>query len=331
MAHLVGDVVDGVEVAVGLGDAGAARRLRAGADDAEPGDAAARLAERDVGDVELVGADDLAGDGAVAVEGAAGTARDLIQRVTGVVAAGPVRGNRLAVGVEVEQVVVADEDHRDRLLGFVDLIDPVHQRDLRRGDVGRAAEVLGVAGLADQGEAVRAQLRAVAEAAGRGRLALGDAGRARDRALGRQLAERAVAIGEVGAVVAGVEALVEVVGRVDVPTAELAAADRGLEAERALRDPDRGGRVVDALAGVGLDLRVRGGQLRRHHPVRRDLEALGAAVGSGERDLAVSGRESPVGRRQLGGELGAVEREGRARSRSRRRGRCRRGSARAPS
>ncbi len=70
MAHLVGDVVDGEAVAGRRGEAGAARRLVGGADDAEAGDAAAVAvgAERDVPDVEVVGADDLADDEPVLVE-----------------------------------------------------------------------------------------------------------------------------------------------------------------------------------------------------------------------------------------------------------------------
>ena len=51
MTHLVGHVVDGEVVADRRGQAGAAARLVAAADDAEAGDAAARVAHRDVADV----------------------------------------------------------------------------------------------------------------------------------------------------------------------------------------------------------------------------------------------------------------------------------------
>ena len=78
VAHLVGDVVDRVEVADRRRDAGAALRLGRAADDAEVRDAAARRAEREVADVEVAGADDLAGDDPVARE--AGAAREVRQR-----------------------------------------------------------------------------------------------------------------------------------------------------------------------------------------------------------------------------------------------------------
>ena len=60
VAHLVRHVVDGVEVADRRRDARAAARLVRAADDAEVGDAAARLAEREVADVVVRRADDLA-------------------------------------------------------------------------------------------------------------------------------------------------------------------------------------------------------------------------------------------------------------------------------
>ena len=57
VADLVGDVVDGEEVALRLGQAGAAAALVVAADDAEVGDTAAVVAQRDVADVVVRGAD----------------------------------------------------------------------------------------------------------------------------------------------------------------------------------------------------------------------------------------------------------------------------------
>ena len=72
-------------------------------------------------------------------------------------AARPVRGDRLLPRVEVEQVVVRDQLHADREVVLVDLGDAVHQRDLGRRDVRRAAVVRGVAGVGDHRQPVRAE------------------------------------------------------------------------------------------------------------------------------------------------------------------------------
>jgi len=74
VAHLVRHVVDGHEVADRGRQAGAAPRLRAAADDAELRDAASAEPERDVPDVEVGGADDLAEHDLVALEQRARTA-----------------------------------------------------------------------------------------------------------------------------------------------------------------------------------------------------------------------------------------------------------------
>ena len=68
VAHLVRDVVDGEEVADRRREAGAAARLAVSADGVELGDAAARVAEREVADVVVRGADELADHDLVAGE-----------------------------------------------------------------------------------------------------------------------------------------------------------------------------------------------------------------------------------------------------------------------
>ena len=53
-----------------------------------------------------------------------------------------------------------DQLEPDAHVVLVDLVDPVHERDLGRRHVRRAAEVVGVARVGDQGEPVRAELLA---------------------------------------------------------------------------------------------------------------------------------------------------------------------------
>ena len=155
MAHLVSHVVDGVEVTHRRRDARAAAGLVRAADDAEVRDAAAGLAEGEVADVVVRGADDLADHEAGARR--AGAAGDLRLREARGRAAGAVRCGGGAPVVEVEEVVVRDQGHPDRQVVFVDLVDPVDQRDLGRGHVRRPAHVGGVARVGDQREPVGAE------------------------------------------------------------------------------------------------------------------------------------------------------------------------------
>ena len=130
---------------------GAAAGLVRAADDAEVRDAAARLAEREVPDVVVRRADDLADH--EARSGGARAARDLRLREAGGRAARTVGRRRGVPRVEVEEVVVRDQLHPDREVVLVDLADPVHQRDLRGGDV-RNAVVRRVPRVGDHGEPV---------------------------------------------------------------------------------------------------------------------------------------------------------------------------------
>ncbi len=203
-------------------------------------------------------------------------------------AARPVRVGRLRGGVEVQLVVVGDQDHPDRALVLVDLVDAVHQRHLRGGDVRRAAVVGRVARVGQQREPVRPQ---------RHRRADGDV-RGLDR-LGRRLVvaltldERVVAL-RVAREVARVEALVPLVVRVDVPRARR-GADRGVEPLRGEVGADRRRRVVDALAGVRRDLGMLRRELRRHHRRPLEREPLQLARRRRQRD------DRPVDRGRLGG------------------------------
>ncbi len=158
VAHLVGDVVDRVQVADRSRDARAAAGLVRAAHDAEVGDAAARLAEREVADVVAARTDDLADH--VARASRARAARDLRLREACSRAAGAVRRRRQVVRVEVQIVVARDQLQPDRQVVLVDLVDSVDERDLRGRDVRRAAEVRRVARIRDQRQAVGAELLA---------------------------------------------------------------------------------------------------------------------------------------------------------------------------
>jgi hypothetical protein len=92
--------------------------------------AAAVVAGDDVADVVVAGADDLTEDDPIAGQGGAG-ARGR-RRVARRGPARPVGAGDLRVGVEVEEVVVADQRESDRELVLVDLGDTIDQRDLSR-------------------------------------------------------------------------------------------------------------------------------------------------------------------------------------------------------
>jgi hypothetical protein len=155
VAHLVGHVVDCVEVAGRRRNPGAAAGLVRAADDAEVRHTAAGLPEGEVADVVVRRADDLA-DHEAGSRGA-GAAGDLRLREARRRSAGAVGRSRRSPRVQVQQVVVRDQLHADREVVLVDLVDAIHQRDLRRGHVRRPAVVSGVAGIGDQREAVRAE------------------------------------------------------------------------------------------------------------------------------------------------------------------------------
>src|SRR5687767_11745835 len=104
MAHLVGHVVHGIEVTGRGRDTRAAARLVLPADDAEVGNPAAWLAERQVADVVVRGADDLADHDAGPCRARAG--RDLRLGEASRGATWAVRIDGVVPRVEVEQVVV---------------------------------------------------------------------------------------------------------------------------------------------------------------------------------------------------------------------------------
>ena len=208
-------VVDGVEVTLGLRQPGATAGLVLPADDAELRHATAVDTETDVPDVVVAGPDDLAEDGLVARQQGAGAARQLRRGEARGRAAGTVGLDGLGVGVEVELVGLVDEDHVDAQVVVVDLVDPVHQGDLLRQDV-RAPEVAGVGLVGQEREPVGALDDDATRPFADGRGALG----------GVELDLVQVGLDQLllrrrqgGAEVGDVEAVVAVVGRVDVPEA----------------------------------------------------------------------------------------------------------------
>ena len=273
VAHLVRDVVDRVEVSDRGRDARAAACLVRAADDAEIGDAAAGLAEREMADVVVARADDLADH--VAGSRRARAPGDLSLGEAGCRAARAVRRRRLAPRVEVEQVVVRDQLEPDAHVVLVDLVDPVHERDLGRRHVRRAAEVVRVARVGDQSEPVRAELLADL-----GVLRCVEA-RARHR---RALDEHAVCVLRVARVVARIgRRRAADVERVDVPRA-VRRPNRGVEAERRQVGVDRRRPVGEPEPAVGLDPGMPRREARRHHRRLVEREQLEPAVRGRERD-----------------------------------------------
>ena len=179
VAHLVRDVVDGEEVALRLGQAGAAAALVVAADDAEAGDAAAVDAERDVADVVVGGADELAEHGAVPAERrdvadveVAGDGRSASCRRAskhGAAPHGPLAPVALASVSRLSLSVSLISRSSDREVVVVDLVDPVDQRDLLGEHVG-GAEVGRVRRVRGQREAVES---AASPASARRRRAVG--------------------------------------------------------------------------------------------------------------------------------------------------------------
>ena len=133
VAHLMRHVVYGVEVTGRRRDAGAAASLVRAAHDSQVGDAAAGLAKCEVADVVIRRADDLPDHKPRA--GRAGAAGHLRLREAAGRATGSIWPDRLRPRVQVEQIVVIDQHHEDREIVLIDLIDPVHQRDLRRSHI----------------------------------------------------------------------------------------------------------------------------------------------------------------------------------------------------
>ncbi len=280
VTHLVGDVVDRHEVTLGLRQAGAATGLAVTADDTEAGDTAAVDAQRDVADVVAVGADEEAEGDPVAVEQAAGAAVvELVERVATRRPAGTVRSEGLRLGVDVELVGLVDQQHPDREVVVVDLVDAVHQRHLLRQDV-LGAEVARVRRVGDQREAERAAQDLVT--------LVGLPGLRRDVELVELLLvelgldESLLGCGKGRPEVGEVEAVVAVVGRVDEP-GRPGAAHGGVEAHR--RDVEADARArADGRAGVRRDLGVGGGQTGLHHRRVDDAEVDERPVGGRHRD-----------------------------------------------
>ena len=301
----MGHVVDGEEVA----DRGRQARAPAGRlhrvpDHAEEGDAAARLAEHEVADVVAAGPGDAVGDEVVlddrlAVARVAGAARVARRRARARRSGAAVLG----VGIEVEGVVAVDQHELDREIVVVELVDPVHQRHLGRGDV-LGAEVGGVRRVADQGQPVRALDDRVTRVQGGGQDGARPVGQDR-----RLLEHALVDVGQIAAPVGDVGALVAPVVRVHVPGAAR-RPHRRVEAERGDVEADRGGRVRDAAPGVRADLGVPGGEARLHDRRLDDPEALDArgAGDAHDRLLAAGALERRV--RHEAAQCRAVERVG---------------------
>ena len=139
VAELVGDVVDREEVALGLGEAGAAPALVVPADHAEIGDAAAVHAEADMADV-IVRRRRPAGRGRSRLRPNVPTSQILDVSGGGrrhrvearVRTARPVGAGSVGLGVEVELVLgLVDQHHLDSEVVVVDLVDAMDQRGLR--------------------------------------------------------------------------------------------------------------------------------------------------------------------------------------------------------
>ena len=168
VADLVGDVVDGEEVALRLGQAGAAAALVVAADDAEVGDATAVLAEGDVADVVVGGADQLAEDGAVLAErqdaaeveiaGMSSSGAPLSSTSKhGAAPHGPSAPVASASVSRLSLSVSLTRRSSVREVVVVDLVDPVDQGDLLGQHVG-GAEVGGVGRVGGQREPVEVAL-----------------------------------------------------------------------------------------------------------------------------------------------------------------------------
>ena len=189
-------------------------------------------------------------------------------------AARAVRRRRQVPRVQVEQVVVRDQLEPDAHVVLVDLVDPVHECDLGRGHVRRAAEVVGVARVGDQRQPVGAELLAD------GRRGSVEAP-ARDR---RVLDEHAVGVLRVAGVVARVRrrrAAEEV--WVDVPRASR-RPHGGVKAERRQVRVDRRGPVGEPEPAVRLDPGMLCREPRRHHGRLAEREQLEPAVRRRQRD-----------------------------------------------
>ena len=260
MPHLVGDVVDGEEVAGRSRETRATGGLGRAADDAELGNSAAGLPEPTVAEVVVARADDLADDDAVTPEIRAPDG--LGHGETAHCAAGPVRRDRLGIRVEIEEIVVRDQLQPDREVVVVNVRDTVHQGDLRGGHVPWPAVVRRVGRVADQRGAIRPQ-----EVARRGELGHLDR---QPGGLDHGVVVRVPGVLGIPDEVAGVDARrAGDVVRVDVPVA-VCRADRGPEAERGQVSVDRRRQIRDASSAIGLDPGMAPGQAGRHD--RRLLE-----------------------------------------------------------
>ena len=272
--HLVRDVVDGEEVADRGREAGAALRLAVAADDGRgsrsrrPGWPSAMCP---TSNALAPTRRPMTCRLRVSVEPVQFVAWAVVKQ--GDPPQGPFGACHLGVRVQVEQVVVRDQLEPDRGLVLVDLAHAVDERDLRRGDVVRAAEVGRVGGIRQQGEAVGAELVA----------------RRRGMQRGRSVTERAaldegpVRIGDLAREVGDVPALAVAVVGVDVPAA-VRRADGGVEADLAEVGVDARAGIVDPVAGPRVDLRVTPREAGGHDRRGPEREALEGPVGAGQRD-----------------------------------------------
>ena len=97
-------------------------------------------------------------------------------------------------------------------------------------------------------------------------------------------------VGQIALVIAGVEVVITPRIRIDVVVA-IGREHLGMKAQRGCVEPDRRGRVVDALANVGLDLRELSRQAGLHNGRLDDAEQCEDAVGRGQ------GHEERIGLR----------------------------------
>ena len=262
MTHLVGDIVDVEAVADRRRRAGQATRLGRAADHAEPGHATAAGTDQ-MADVVIGRVDD--GVDVVLVRGQ--VARGVRIRV----------GRRIGVD---DEVVVRHQHHAHADLAFVDAVDAIHRRDDGRQAVDDATAM-------ERGVfASRRHRQAIGAQGGARRHLRHHAFQVRRKAVGRQVGavdlathllaavEIALAIGDVVAIVARLE-------RIDVLGA-VGADDLGMETGRRQVEAQGRGRIVDALAEIGADLRIPRRQFVGHDRRLDDAELGETSVRQGQ-------------------------------------------------
>ena len=274
VAHFMGNKINVKRIAHRVRGAGAAGGLGA----ILAGQAASQTAaagDEYVANIEIGVADHRRDIGIVAVQFGTGTGIDV----------------RIGAGVGVHEIdIVANQHQAHRQIDRPQLIDPVDAGDDGRLGLGLAAKKGRVLGRSSIGQTIGAQIAAggsttafADQAAGQGRPHLG--GYAAGRRLG-SITQALVLQLVVAAQIAGVEAPIILVIRVDV-VAGAGTSDRRMKAGRATPvKTHRGGRAIQAGARVGLHRPAplsHGLRQRRLHHWRLDhFEALEFAARRGQ-------------------------------------------------